>query len=159
MYEYLISEVYMKVGNVYNPWTKNFIFVIEVEYYTRTKEVNKSKVSVKIEPWHYLLLKNYAVKHVQHKLKLIYTIQEGDNIQKYYVADSELYDILHKTYTSFGYEGRDRIIRKKIITDKIIYSDLWACQKQKDVRQGLTVKLVIFPEFHSQCRVEDVIDF
>lgn len=150
MYEYLTSKVHTKVGNLYNPWIfKNFIFIINVQYDTRTKEVNKSKVVVKTDPFHYLLLKTYVVKRVQHKLKLIYTIQESDNVEKYYVADSELYDILHKIYTSFGYGGRNCRIGKKITMDKIIQYiviyELVQSRKvyEKDLPSSLNLILIV----------------
>lgn len=114
----------------------------------------------------FLFLFRYDVLIVQDNKKLIFPVNENENIL-YYIRESELYDVLKNTHSSIGHGGRDRMIKElsikyKNIARSVIELFLSLCepcqQKQKGIKKGVVVKPMVFNEFNSRCQV-DLIDF
>lgn len=75
----------------------------------------------KKEPRHYWLLKRYDAMVVQRKPKLIQPIKERCTTVQFYMANNELFDILHKTHVSIGHGGRNWLL-KELSPNKKYYS-------------------------------------
>ena len=112
-------------------------------------------------------MKHYDVMIVENKSKLIYPVKEGVSAIQFYVADSELFDVLHKAHLAIGHGGRDRMLKElspkfKNVTRRDIELYINLCEpcqnKQKGVKKGAVVKPMFFSEFNSRCQV-DLIDF
>ncbi|XP_026819639.1 KRAB-A domain-containing protein 2-like [Rhopalosiphum maidis] len=123
-------------------------------------------MKTKKEPHDFWLLKRYDVLIVQDNRKLIFPVNENENILCY-IRESELYDVLKNTHSSIGHGGRDRMIKElsnkyKNIARSVIELFLILCkpcqQKQKGIKKGVVVKLMFFNKFNSRCQV-DLIDF
>ena len=101
------------------------------------------------------------------KTKLIYPVTEADKSVKFYAADGELFDILHKTHVSVGHGGRDRMMKElqkqyKNVARPAVELYLQFCEacekKRKGMKKGVVVKPLLFSEFNSRAQV-DLIDF
>ena len=70
----------------------------------------KSKTSNK-QPAEYRLLKPFDLLCVQGVQKLIspVTASQGGETIRYFVKDSEIFDVLHESHLSIGHKGRDAI--------------------------------------------------
>ena len=75
-------------------------------------DVKKAKTTIKKEPRDYWLVKHYDVMMVENKSKLIYPVKEGVSAIQFYVADSELFHVLHKAHLAIGHGGRDRMLKE-----------------------------------------------
>lgn len=132
---------------------KNCVSLTETSYQKLVDDVKKAKTTVKKEPRDYWLLKHYDVMMVENKTKLIYPVKEGTSAIQFYVADSELFDVLHKAHLAIDHGGRDRMLKElspkyKNITRHDIELYIHFCEpcqkKQKGVKKGVVVKPMVF---------------
>nr|XP_022902149.1 KRAB-A domain-containing protein 2-like [Onthophagus taurus] len=147
--------------------TKNCTFIDYQWYEQLLEEIKNAKTANKKLPRDYWLLKHYDFITVGQKHRLIFPVNTPNNNIIYYVADSELFQVLHEVYQSIGHGGRDRMlnelsIRYKNITRHDVELYLQLCEpcqpKQKGIKKGIVVKPILSSEFNSRCQV-DLIDY
>ncbi|KFD49282.1 hypothetical protein M513_09834 [Trichuris suis] len=125
---------YEELSNARASAAKNSVSLSETTYRKLLSDVLKAKKTAKKEPRDYWLLNRYDVMVIGNKSKLIYPVREGVNAIRFYVPDSELFDVLHEAH-------------------------LAPCQKkQKGAKKGVVVLPMVFSDFNSRCQV-DLIDF
>ncbi|XP_014614939.1 PREDICTED: KRAB-A domain-containing protein 2-like [Polistes canadensis] len=146
---------------------RNSFFLTDTDNQKLINDVQKAKVIIKKEPEDFELLKRYYVVFVNEKIKLIYPSKEDSHVLQYYIADSELFNVLHETHINIGHEGSDRMMKElsskyKNVTRKDIelYINLCECiqKKRKSIKKGIVVNPLISSEYNSRCQV-DLIDF
>ena len=91
---------------------KNSVFLNRNCYQQLVDDVKMAKTTIKQEPRDYWLVKHYDVMMVENKSKLIYPVKEGVSAILFYVADSEICDVLHKAHLAIGYGGRYRMLKE-----------------------------------------------
>lgn len=147
--------------------TKNRTFIDDQRYEQLVDEIKNAKTAEKKSPRDYWLLKHYDFITVGQKNKLIFPVNTPNNNIMYYVADSELFQVLHETHQGIGHGGRDRMLKElssryKNITRHDVELYLQLCepcqQKQKGIKKGIVVKPILSSEFNSRCQV-DLIDY
>uniref|UniRef100_A0A8D8SPJ0 KRAB-A domain-containing protein 2 n=1 Tax=Cacopsylla melanoneura TaxID=428564 RepID=A0A8D8SPJ0_9HEMI len=112
-------------------------------------DVIKAKTVEKKQPRDYRLLKHYDVMQVGGKSKLIYPLKDGETVIKYYVTDSELFQILHDIHLAIGHKGRDRMskvvgLKYKNITRQEINLYLRLCELCQRNQKGKKGKILYF---------------
>lgn len=148
--------------------TKNRTFIEKNRYEQLIEETKNAKTAEKKASRDYWLLKHYDVITVGQKDKLIFPVDATTNNNIiYYVADTELFQVLHDAHQSIGHGGRDRMLKElssryKNITRHDVELFLQLCepcqQKQKGIKKGIVVKPILSTEFNSRCQV-DLIDY
>ncbi|XP_066978151.1 KRAB-A domain-containing protein 2-like isoform X1 [Macrobrachium rosenbergii] len=143
MRQHFYKELFQVRANA----AKNCVFLTEATYEKLVNDVKNAK-SNKKEPRDYWLLKRYDVMVVENRSKLIYPVKEGVSAIRFYVRDSELFDVLHDTHLAIGHGGRDRMLKElspkyKNITRHDIELYIRLCEpcqkKQKGVKKGVVV--------------------
>ncbi|KFD62037.1 LOW QUALITY PROTEIN: hypothetical protein M514_09389 [Trichuris suis] len=156
---------YEELSNARTSAAKNSVFLSETTYRNLLSDALKAKKTAKKEPRDYWLLNRYDV--IGNKSKLIYPVREGVNAIRFYVPDSELFDVLHEAHLAVGHGGRDRMLKElspkyKNITRYDIELYLQICEpcqkKQKGAKKGVAVLPMVFSNFNLRCQV-DLIDF
>ncbi|KFD69436.1 hypothetical protein M514_07937 [Trichuris suis] len=158
---------YEELSNARACAAKNSVSLSETTYRKLLSDVLKAKRTAKKEPRDYWFLNRYDVMVIGNKSKLIYPVREGVNAIRFYVPDSELFDVLHEAHLAVGHGGRDRMLKElspkyKNITRYDIELYLQICEpcqkKQKGAKKGALVLPMVFSDFNSRCQV-DLIDF
>lgn len=78
--------------------TKNRVFIDDKRYEKLLEEINTAKRAKKRTTRDYWLLQHYDSITVGQKHKLIFPVNLSNSNIIYYVADSELFDVLHDTH-------------------------------------------------------------
>ena len=145
---------------------QNSTSLSDVKYANIVREVINVKGKTKLLPNEYRLVKRYDVLNVRGIQKLIFPVTDSGDV-KYFVKDSEVFDILNESHVALGHKGRDamekHIKRKyKNITQAEISLFLSFCkgcqEKKKMKKKGVVVRPLIFEELNSRCQV-DLIDY
>ena len=124
----------------------------------------KSKTSNK-QPAEYRLLKRFDLLCVQGVQKLIspVTASQGGETIRYFVKDSEIFDVLHESHLSIGHKGRDamdNLIKQRYVnvTQADILMYLSFCrpchEKKKTKRKGIVTNPILHDELNSRCQVD-----
>ncbi|KFD49692.1 hypothetical protein M513_09389 [Trichuris suis] len=152
---------YEELSNARTSAAKNSVFLSETTYRNLLSDALKAKKTAKKEPRDYWLLNRYDVMVIGNKSKLIYPVREGVNAIRFYVPDSELFDVLHEAHLAVGHGGRDRTLKELSpkymnITRYDIELYLQICEpcqkKQKGAKKGVAVLPMVFSNFNLRCQ-------
>lgn len=174
MLSHPLSEIkelfYSELSDKRTGASHNCVYLTDERYQQLVSDVTRAKVASKKERRDYWLLKKFDVMVVQRKAKLILPLMEAGSAVKFYVADNELFDILHQTHVAIGHGRRDRMMKElasryKNITrrDVELFIQLCeSCQKNKRAVKKRVPAVVKTSstgfEFNSRCQV-DFVDF
>ena len=125
------TKSYAKVNEIIRRKNSNNTFFDEEKYRRTIQHVNELKSGQwKKEPLDYQTLKRYDVVRVN---KLIYPVAEGSTSIKYYITNTEIFNILHDAHLPVGHGGRNRMI-KELQSKYMLYLSLCVpCLKEAKV--------------------------
>ena len=90
------------------------------------------------------------------------TASQGGETIRYFVKDSEIFDVLHESHLSIGHKGRDamdNLIKQRYVnvTQADILMYLSFCrpchEKKKTKRKGIVTNPILHDELNSRCQV------
>lgn len=111
------------------------------EYNSLVFEVKKVKCDGKANPHDFCLLRHSDIIYVEHVDKLIHPVTMVSKPIKYYVTESNLFDVFHDTHVRLGHGGRNKMmynlnsgyknITQKQVTLFLHYCDVCAMKKME----------------------------